>query len=51
MEKQESVNGDIITVPSPEDNLTPPQGDNRENGKAEILVETVRVTHEEIVEV
>uniref|UniRef100_A0A1J3EUN8 Putative nuclear matrix constituent protein 1-like protein n=1 Tax=Noccaea caerulescens TaxID=107243 RepID=A0A1J3EUN8_NOCCA len=51
IEKQESVNGDIRTVPSPEDNLTPRQGENRENGKAEILVETVTVTHEEIVEV
>ncbi|KAL0731328.1 hypothetical protein Bca4012_027422 [Brassica carinata] len=50
MEKQESVNGDDIrTVPSPNDNLPPPQGENRENGKAETLVEAV--THEEIVKV
>lgn len=48
-EKQESVNGDIRTVPSPMDTLTQPQGENRENGKAEVLVEAV--THEEIVRV
>lgn len=50
VEKQESVNGDDIrTVPSPKDNLTPPQGENKQNGKAETLVEAV--THEEIVKV
>ncbi|XP_010470850.1 PREDICTED: protein CROWDED NUCLEI 3 isoform X2 [Camelina sativa] len=48
-EKQESVSGDIRTVPSPKDTLTPPQCENRENGKAEVLVEAV--THEEIVRV
>ena len=42
VEKQENVNGDIRTVPSPKDSL-------EENGKAETLVETV--THEEIVKV
>lgn len=49
VEKQENVNGDIRTVPSPKDNLTPPQGENRENGKAETLVEAV--TQKEIVKV
>lgn len=47
--KQESVNGDIRTVPSPKETLTPPQDENREIGKAEVFVETV--THEEIVRV
>ncbi|KAL1218530.1 Protein CROWDED NUCLEI 3 [Cardamine amara subsp. amara] len=45
-EKQESVNGGIRTLPSPTDNPTPPQGENRENGKAEVLVEAV--THETV---
>ncbi|KAF8108258.1 hypothetical protein N665_0112s0015 [Sinapis alba] len=49
MERQESVNGDIRTMPNPKDNLTPPQRENKENGKAETLVEAV--THEEIVKV
>ncbi|KAF3538899.1 hypothetical protein F2Q69_00020207 [Brassica cretica] len=49
VEKQENVNGDIRTLPSPKDNLTPPQGENRENGKAETLVEAV--TQKEIVKV
>ncbi|KAJ0242840.1 Protein CROWDED NUCLEI 3 [Hirschfeldia incana] len=50
MEKQESVDGDDIrTVPSPKDILTPPQGENKQNGKAETLVEAVR--REEIVKV
>lgn len=50
VEKQESVNGDDIrTVPSPKDNVTPPQGENKQNGKAETLVEAV--IHEEIVKV
>ncbi|XP_010511897.1 PREDICTED: protein CROWDED NUCLEI 3-like [Camelina sativa] len=48
-EKQESVNGDSRIVPSLKDTLTRPQGENRENGKAEVLVEAV--THEEIVRV
>ncbi|KAG7651044.1 Protein CROWDED NUCLEI 3 [Arabidopsis thaliana] len=48
-EKQERVNDDIRKVPSPKETRTPPEGENRENGKAEVLVETV--THEEIVTV
>lgn len=50
VEKQDSVNGDIRTVPSPKDNLTPPQGEYGENGKAEVLQEAV-TTHEKIVRV
>ncbi|KFK41306.1 hypothetical protein AALP_AA2G113200 [Arabis alpina] len=49
MEKQDSVNGDIKTVPSPKENLTPSQDECGENGKAEVLVEAV--THEKIVRV
>lgn len=49
VEKQDSVNGDIRTVPSPKENLTPPQDECGENGKAEVLLKAV--THEKIARV